>query len=392
MKTNWTDPNFVIGDAAKGSNFYLRNDIVENVWNELKKGNSVLLAAPRRVGKTSIMQYMEQNPIEIYKLIFSNVQGIDSANDLFERIYILLLNCLNKTKKAINWFENFKSKIKITNISINGISFETKPTDFLRATNDLLIEINDIQEIENIILLLDELPEVLFRINKEDVISILKNLRHWRQQPEMNKKVKFVLAGSVGVHYVVDKIEKRNADLNDLRTVDFKPLSNDEAHKYIDWATKGATVAYNLEPKEYLLSKIQYFVPYFINLLLDEINKQAKKTDNPKITTQGIDTAFDIVVRHSDYFRDWKQRLQDYMPKEDFDFVNEILIHTAHRGHISLQEIYDKAVKHNKTADYMDFIEDLEKDGYITEIEGEYRFMSPFLSAFWKKNNPIYNA
>jgi len=69
----------------------------------------------------------------------------------------------------------------------------------------------------------------------------------------MNKKVKFVLAGSVGIHYVVDKIEKRSSDLNDLRTIDFKPLSNNEAHKYIDWATKGATGTYNLELKEYLL-------------------------------------------------------------------------------------------------------------------------------------------
>ena len=394
MNTNWIGPNLVIGDAAKGGNFYLRNDIVENVWDELKKGNSVLLAAPRRVGKTSIMRYMEEHPIENYKLIFSNIQGIHSANEFYERIYTLLLNCLNKTKKAINWFDNFKNKIKITNISLNGIAFETNPPDFLKATNDLLIEINEIEEIENIILLLDELPEVLFRINKEDAISILKNLRHWRQQPEMNKKVKFVLAGSIGIHYVVDKIEKRNTDLNDLRIIDFNPLSENEAYKYIDWATKdkNTTVTYNFELKEHLLSKIQYFVPYFINLLLDEINKQAKKTDNPEITTQSIDAAFGTVVKHNDYFKDWKQRLQDYMPKEDFDFVNEILIYTAYKGHISLQEIYDKAVKHNKTADYMDFIEDLEKDGYITEVENEYRFMSPLLSAFWKKNNPIYNT
>jgi len=396
MNKNWTDPNFIIGGVATGSNFYLRNDIVEDIWGKFKKGNSILLDAPRRVGKTSIMRYMEKNPIdESYKFIFWNIQGINSANEFFERVYTLLLNCLNTMQQGIRWFNNFKSKIKITSISINGISFETTPTDFLRATNDLLTEINDIPEIENIILLLDELSEMLFSIsktNKDDAISILKNLRYWRQQPEMNKKVKFVLAGSVGIHYVVGKIEKRSSDLNDLRTVDFKPLSDNEAHKYIDWATEGATITYGKNLKKYLLSKIQYFVPYFINLLLDEINKQAKRTDNSEITMQNIDTAFDIVVRHSDYFKDWKQRLQDYMPKEDYNFVNEILIHTAHKGYISMQEIYDKAVKYKKTADYMDFIEDLEKDGYIIGTEDEYRFMSPFLSAFWKKNNPIYNA
>jgi hypothetical protein len=282
----------------------------------------------------------------------------------------------------------------INELGPSGIKRQANPINFLKATNTLLRKIDENKDIENIVLLLDELPNVLFNINKtnkEDAILILKSLRYWRQQPEMNKKMKFVFAGSIGIHYVVDKIETRNADLNDLRKIDFKPLSNDEAHNYIDWATESATVTYTAEMKQYLLDKIQYFVPYFINLLLYEINNQARKSKNSIITMQNIDIAFDTVVKHSDHFKDWKNRLQDYMPKEDFDFVNEILIHTAHRGHISLQEIYDKAVKHNKTADYMDFISELGRDGYITEFEDKYRFISPFLSTFWKRNNPIYN-
>jgi hypothetical protein len=302
---------------------------------------------------------------------------------------------LNKTDKAKNWFLNFLKTASIEKIGQDGIVFEIKPTDFLKATNTLLKEINEKSDVKNIVLLLDELPEVLFNINKtnkEDAVSILKNLRHWRQQTEMNKKVKFVFAGSVGIHYVVEKIEIRNSDLNDLAKVDFNPLSNSEAHKYIVWATDGATVTYTSKLKQYLLNKIRYFVPYFINLMLDEINRQARKTNNPKITAHDIDTAFDMLVKNNDYFEDWKKRLQDYMPKADFDFVNEILIHIAHKESISVQEIYDKAVKHDKTADYMDFIHDLEKDGYIVEMDGKYLFISPFLSAFWKRNNPIYNA
>jgi hypothetical protein len=395
MNGPWISPKIVIGSIAMGGNYFNRNDIVEQIWDELKKGSSILLAAPRRVGKTSVMQYMEKQSVENYKLVFQNIQGIKSADEFFERMYTLLVNCLSTTKKAKRWFEKFKDSMTIESISLNGIVFGTKPTDFLKATKTLLIEINEIQEIENIVLLLDELPEVLFRMNdtnKEDAISILKNLRHWRQQPEMNKKVKFVLAGSVGIHYVVDKIEKRNADLNDLVTVDFEPLSEKEALKYIEWATQDASATYSHNLKKYLLSKIQYFVPFFINLLLNEIDKQAQKSNNLKITRQDIDKAFDTVIKNSDHFKDWKRRLQDYMPKEDFNFVNEILIHTAHKEYITLQEIYDKAVKHSKTADYMDFINDLEKDGYITEVDTQYRFMSPFLSVFWKKNNPCYNV
>ena len=395
MSKNWRSPKIIIGNVAIGGNFFNRNDLVKQIWNELKKGNSVLLAAPRRVGKTSVMQYMEKKPIKNYKLIFQNIQGINSANEFFERIYTLLLNCLNKTDKAKKWLEKFLKSKSITEISLNGIKFEKNPTDFLAEINTLLREINNNPEIETIVLLLDELPEVLFRINqksKEDAVSILKNLRHWRQQPDMNKKIKFILAGSGGIHYVVDKIEKRNTDLNDLKAVDFYPLSDSEAHKYIDWATKGATVTYDTELKQHLLNKIQYFVPYFINLLLEKIDEQAYKISNSKITKQSIDNAFDMVVKHSDYFEDWKKRLQNYMPVKDFKFVNDILTHTAHKGHISLQEIYDKAVEHNKTTDYMEFIKELEKDGYIIEVENKYQFVSSFLSSFWKRNSPTFNA
>jgi len=116
MDTDWTDPRSTIGGVATGDNFYPRDDIVEDIWNELKKGNSVLLAAPRRVGKTSLMQYMEENPVENYKLIFQNIQGINSVNEFFERIYTMLLTCLNRTQKAKNWFKNLKKSKTIKKI------------------------------------------------------------------------------------------------------------------------------------------------------------------------------------------------------------------------------------------------------------------------------------
>jgi len=199
------------------------------------------------------------------------------------------------------------------------------------------------------------------------------------------------LAGSIGIHYVVNAIEGRTSDLNDLIKVHCKPLEMDKTSSYIDWATKNATVQYNDELRGYLLNKIQYFVPYFFNIMLDEIDKKAMKIDNPEITNDSIDIAFDLVIKNNDHFADWKKRLYDYLPIEDFSFVNEVLTHIAHKDEISTQVIYDKALKHNKSLNYMDFISDLEQDGYLIEQNQKYIFISPFLKKFWKRNNPIYN-
>jgi len=392
MNEHWKSPNIILGSVATGGNFFRREDLEEIIWDRLRAGSSVQLTAPRRVGKTSIMQFMAKQSVENYRSIFDDIEGVSSANEFYERIYFLLLSCLNKMDKARIWVKKILKSRSITKISLDGIEWKMKPDDFLKETNLLLREINDNAEIENIVLFLDELPVLLLKMSKkknEEATSILSNLRYWRQQPELNKKVRFVLAGSVGMHYVVKAIEGRIAVLNDLSTVKFEPLTHEAAVEYVKWATDSSSLFFDPVLIEYLLGKIHYNVPYFINLILNDINMQARKINNPEITEQEIDNAFEAIVTHNDYFQDWENRLKQYMTKVDFNFVNELLIHTAHNGVITLQEIYDKAVKHEKTGDYMKFIFDLEKDGYLVAVNEQYRFISPFLGAYWKRNNPV---
>ena len=116
---------------------------------------------------------------------------------------------------------------------------------------------------------------------------------------------------------------------------------------------------------QHLLSKVRYCLPYFINLMLNEINSKARKNNKPAIAITDINNAFEEVVKNSDHFKDWKSRLFDYMPLPDAEFVNEVLIYIAHTNAISKQKLYDIAIRHGKKNNYMDFIDDLEEDGYI---------------------------
>jgi len=393
MKTAWKSPNTIIGSVARGQYYYERTEIVNDIWIELEKGNYILIAAPRRVGKTSVMNHITETSRDGFKQIFNNVQGVKSENEFYEILYRLILSCLTKSIQAKKWFGNYIKSKTITEIDINGgVKFSNTEIDYLKEINDIIPKIE--QDGEIVVLLIDELPEVLFNLNKkgktEEAMSILKNLRRWRQGFEF-QKLRFVLAGSIGIHYVVSAIEGRTSDLNDLKTVYCNPLELNETNYYFDWATKNATIQYSEQLRKYLLDKILYFVPYFFNIMFDEIDNNARRAGNTTITEYDIDVAFNSVIRKNDHFADWKKRLKNYMPKEDFEFVNDILTHIAHKGDISIQDIYNKAQKHNKSLDYMDFIFDLRHDGYISENEQKYTFISPFLKEFWKQNNPIYN-
>ncbi len=394
MIQNWKSPKIIIGPVATGRFYYHREEIVNEIWEELEKGCFILLAAPRRVGKTSIMKYMEENPKENHKVIFKNIQSLKSEDEFYKVLYGLILSCLSTSKKLKNYFVKYIKSKSITEVDIKG-SFKIASIDsnYLQEINTLISEIANIGE--TIVLLIDELPEVLYRLNKsnkkEEAISILKNLRSWRQDDKF-RKLQFVLADSIGIHSIVKIIEGRDSDLNDLRKIQCNVLDEKEVNDYLDWATENATVQYSAELREYLQDKIRYFVPYFFNIMLDTIDKTARNGNNPNINSLSIDRAFELAIKNNDYFKDWKKRLSDYLPKEDFSFVNELLIHIAHKDKISIQEIYNKAVNHNKVNDYMDFVNDLEHDGYIAEQNQKYVFISPFLKEFWKRNNPVYNG
>lgn len=395
MQNEWISPKIIVGNTATGTYYFRRTQIVAEIWEEIAKGNNALIAAPRRVGKSSVMRDMVDNCPEGYKCIFENVQGIKSEIEFYKKMYELIISCLNRIDRTKNSIKEWWQELKIEEISIRDgkLKLGGNQLNYLEEIDGLLSKLNG-KEIK-IILFIDELPEVLHQLNKanktDEAVSILKNVRRWRQEDQY-QNFHLVFAGSIGIHYVVKNIEGRTTDINDFNPIKFDALLEHEAKEYVKWSTdNNATIQYDEKNSAYLLSKIQYYVPYFINLMLDEINKTARRNRNQLITIKDIDEAFDNVVKFSDHFKDWKSRLFDYMLKEEADFLNAILIHISHKNNISQQKIFDIATAHNKVDDRMELIDGLEKDGYIIELKGKYVFLSPFLKAFWKRNNPIYN-
>lgn len=392
MKIEWRSPKTIVGPPATGDYFYPRKPIIDSIWEELEKGNNILITAPRRVGKTSILQHIKGNGKEGYNLVFENIQSISSSKVFYQTIYLLILNSLNSKKRIANKLSGYVKTKKISKISLTSIEIEYGELDYLNELNEISSLIPETGE--KIILLLDELPEVLYTLYQEgkpeEAVEILKNLRKWRQDDQY-KNLKFVLSGSIGLHYVVNLIAGRSSDINDLKIIHCEGFNRDEATDFIRWATKEATIRYKDKTGEYLIDKTNYCVPYYLNLMLDATDKMLRKQNKTTVAIYDIDNAFESVLKENRHFEDWKNRLRKYLPLNDFSFVNEILIHTAHKGFITLQEIYNKAMAYEKVKDYMAFVRDLENDGYLIHNEDKYMFQSPFLKEFWKRDNPIYN-
>lgn len=392
-KVDWVSPRIIIGAVAKGDYYYERKELQDELWKELIKGNHIINAAPRRVGKSSLMWEIQQNPVNGYLVLFKNVESAKSKEEYYQIIYNLIISCLTGLNGTSEKIRIFLKSLRIKDIKTTGISIESIEIDYKSEINLLVPQLSQINE--QIVLLIDELPEVLHKLHvngqSEQAQDILNTIRVWRQDDNF-KKLQFVYAGSVGFNQVVELISGRTNDINDLHVFRYRQMGSTEALNYIKWATQNATISYSEKIAKILLSKIQYFVPYFINLMLDEIDNHCRKSNLVRVDTKIIDLCFGSIIKINDYFIDYTTRLKKYNSNEDFLFMNEVLTHIAHRDGISIQEIYNKAVNHKNTTEYMLLISRLETDGYLVEENGKHIFISPFLKEFWKRINPIYNA
>ena len=70
----------VIGQVARGKNFWDRKNEMGNIWRAIESGSHILISAPRRVGKTSIMYKVVDEPKEGYIPIYVNVESADSQH------------------------------------------------------------------------------------------------------------------------------------------------------------------------------------------------------------------------------------------------------------------------------------------------------------------------
>lgn len=389
MKKEWSSPITIVGNTATNEYYFERTDIEDETWDEIKKGNYILYVAPRRVGKSSIMKNMVKNHADNYCCIYEDIEGVNSTEEFYKRFYYLILSTLSKKDKIKTSLTEIFKKHKIKEFGFNKISFKKDNINYLEEIRNILPEIKKLNVF--VVLFLDELPEILnkfIKVNKtDDAIEILNNIREWRQDDNFSN-FSIVFAGSVGLHHITRKLG-RPKYINDLHSIKVSELTKVEAIEFINKATKNATIKYDEKRIEELLNKIGHFLPYYISLMLEEINRTCKKENKENIIDGDIDIAFDNILKEHKNFDDWKSRLKDYLT-EQFLFINEVLAYCAFNDKIPVQKINDLAEQY-KTEDYMDIIYQLQTDGYIYETsKGVFAFISPFLKQYWKNINPLY--
>ena len=373
----------IVGQTPRNGDFFPRDPVVNKLYRRLQAGNNLFLSAPRRAGKTSIMRFLEDNPREGFLFLYVNVEDVNDGEEYFRLLSEELLKSeaigrlaklSEKAKSSLALFlERFK-KIRVFNIEIE--TAQAEPPKYSAEFENLLRDLETEGTI--ICIMVDEFPVALEKIAAAKGVDEAVHFLHLNraQRHRAKRGIRFIYTGSIGLPNVAQRFNA-TATINDLNIVEVPPLTMEEGRQMT--ARILDTYGIRMEPEvlDYLLERIEWLMPFFIQLVIQLVIDEAELGGS--ISKETIDSQLLKAASHRNniYFENYYSRLDKTLPEAESTTAKEILARIALDWAVAPAEFQQPNAQ--------PVLETLEFDGYIYLHAGFYRFNSPILKMWWKR-------
>lgn len=275
-------PDIITGAMATGSSFYDRRDKIAEIWKDLEKGNNILLRAPRRYGKSSMLHYISRNPPKKWRVCFVDLEGGKSPEDFVEYLLIkgMFLErdcnlCLPDRLSALD----IHGKTEIEKIHIIRQERKKIRQDWQSYAKELFSSIEDKSGGDRFLFIFDEISFLIEDMlenseNSPDTVNVL--LKWFRDIREQTGRIQFVLSGSEHLPTFL-KDFKINGFLEDLNEVQLDLFDEKTSRKFVFLVLSGQKVVATKSEIDHILHLMGSPIPYFLQLFLDAICRKCKE-------------------------------------------------------------------------------------------------------------------
>ncbi len=402
-------PDFYTGAPLDPDDLAFRDEFVAELWDELRTQH-VVLSAPRRTGKTSVMDHLAAYPKNDFVPISVFVQDIGHPAD-----FILLMLDLFHEKHPKIFRDLFRSGGKfigsvlgtIKEIDFSGIKVGLREKDPNWQNNwksygdEFFSEVRKSEH--KILLLVDEFPDMIVNMNKhhpELVRPFLAWFRGHRLSPHPKKdSVRWLICGSVNLSSTLDVLGCLD-EINDLHDIALPVLTNEQVKQFVENMLAGRGVEFSEKVPTRVAATLGRPVPLFLQMVTVNLHRSWKR-DGQKLTVRDVDAAFDELIVSSgarDKLQHFYSRIEQYYqsPKKEAAYAllaNLCLSPDGLTRDALLADFTRILHEHNhpSTSDvrkslFNQLMRDLENDFYVAEIKANhFDFASGLIKQWWKK-------
>jgi hypothetical protein len=398
-------PNIHIGPPAWGCDFFDRKEIIDQCWDTLES-SSLILSAPRRYGKSSIMLHLRNNPHEEFYPIYFELEDHFSLNGFIcEFVSKVIENDRSLIKKLKKMFSKAFEKI---NIEISFWEFKLKMKKAIEEEGDwevwkeriarLMIELLSHKKPKKLVFIFDEFPLMLSNFINEgetgmnEAIKLLQWLRKLRHESPFLENIRFIFGGSIGIDKVISYL-KATRTINDVNKIIIGPFEQNVAEDFIKKLFKVKEIPIEKQVIQRIMKVVGTMIPIYLQIMVDSIIKESMNTGRP-IAPDLVNECYEKRVHgpeYKRYFEDYYERLWRYYSDEDSKITKRVLRELARASDgvscNSLFSIYQEEMGNKGDREKFDLlISALESDFYIERdlaVEKVY-FHNKWLKDWWR--------
>lgn len=377
------------GSPVEGDNFYGREKELDFAWKHIKKGNSIILAAPRRVGKSSFgKKLLSKAKDDNWNTFEINLEEIKSEAG-FVALFIEKLQ--NQT-----WWAKVKTKSKE---NLEQILTSIKPTieyEGAKATLEWQSKKADIYEKlkqlvdhqENTLIMIDEVTILLnsFLEDKENGLQNVKFFLNWLRsfRQVSGTKIRWIFCSSIGIDNFTNQ-HGLSYTFNDIEPYELGAFNESTSIGLLNELAKSDGLPITQEIIGKMLKKIGWNLPYFLQIIHFKFNYLVQVNDE-ELDEKTLDKAYQLLIEEK-HLNTWEERLKDYQILETY--ARMVLTHLSKtpKGttrNLIISLLNGRINDPDKTEEiagkllYM-----LINDGYLVEDKAKYLFRSPLIRDFW---------
>ena len=389
----------MVGPAVKGEDCYGREKLVELLREKIRHGH-VLLAAPRRFGKTSLMYQIIDHPDPGMRIVHVDLENkSDPAGFLTELIARLAMD-----PKCAGLMQGIKSisasvlsgvRNNLEEIELYKIKLKLKTAvqkSWEEIGEDLFHRIS--RSKDTLLLILDEFPMMIDNMVRTKHCEEARVLLHWlRKIRQESGNIRFLIAGSIGIDHILSALGE-TAAINDFERISVGAFSPATAKAFLTELARQQDLALSPRSINTILQLIGTPVPYFLQLMFSEIEK-AQRIDGARLAPKTIEWIYRDKVLGVDcktYFEHYYGRLRSYYQPQVERAAKGILRTLAIEESLSRDlcyAIYKKAIGPRAREDAFHLLmTNLENDFYIAyrHEDRRYLFACKLLRDWWLRH------
>ena len=393
-----------VGNFVTGDKFWNRDGEIETFVEYLDEGAHVLMAAPRRIGKTSLMREVALRVQDRYYCLHVDLQKSESSADAVAELGKATHRYKKNWGKTSEIFKNILNRVKqnIESVSVEDLTITLRSgmtAGDWQAKGDQIF--STLAETDKpVIVFFDELPILINRLLKGKKYRITPERRRitdafmsWIRDNSIRHKgsVRIVITGSIGIEPALRQADL-SASLNTFTPFVLPAWSQDTAIGCLKALANQYGVSFQEGALYRITEKLGYLILHHVQLFFDNIYVDSKLHSRKEVTVDRVDEIYEtrmLSVQGHAELSHMEERLKMAFGLEVYPLALEILTDAAVTGYLDSEAalaICKEYVLEGLTSKEVlrDILEILQHDGYLQQ-EGEvFVFVSNLLKDWWK--------